>query len=44
MSWEAFEIPHGPQVVDDRPFMTSQNKFVFLKTIHLSVLTITAFT
>jgi len=37
-------ISRGPQVGDDRPCMTSQMKFVFLKTMHSRVLTITAFT
>jgi len=38
------EISRVPQVEDDRPFMTSQKKFVFLKTLHSRALTITAYT
>jgi len=28
------EISRGPQAEDDRPFMTSQKEFGFLKTLH----------
>jgi len=38
------EISCGPQVEDDRHFMTSQKKFVFLKTLHSRALTITEYT
>jgi len=38
------EISRGPQDEDDRPFMTSQKKFVFLKTLHSRALAITAST
>jgi len=38
------EISRGPQVEDDRPFVTSQKKFIFLKTLHSRDLTITAHT
>jgi len=31
------EISRGPHVEDDRRFMTSQKKFVFLKTLHSRV-------
>jgi len=38
------EISRGPQVEDDRLFMTSQKQFVFLKTLHSRAVTITAYT
>jgi len=38
------KISHGPQVKDDRPLIMSQKEFVFLKTLHSRVLTITVFT
>jgi len=38
------DISRGAQVEDDRPFMTSQKEFIFLKTLHLRASTITAFT
>jgi len=38
------EISRGLQVEDDRPFMTLQKKYIFLKTLHSRALTIAAYT
>jgi len=40
--WKLVKISRGPQVEGDHPFMTSQKKYVFLKTLLSRALTISA--